>query len=121
MIPPLPENYYKEQKMLFFLLHARIAKDNLDLSTERKRKEVNMDVRNFGPTVKAVRKAMGMTQRDLAESTGLTAAAICAYEKGERYPNFPAAVKVADALGLSLDEMVKGEPVDVKVTVGKES
>ena len=80
-----------------------------------------MDVRNFGPTVRAVRKAKGMTQRDLAEATGLTPAAICAYEKGERYPNFPAAVKVAEALGLSLDEMVKGEPVEVTVVVGEEA
>lgn len=44
----------------------------------------------------------GITQRELAEMSGLTEASICRYFKHQRVPNLSSAEKMANALGLTL-------------------
>lgn len=43
-----------------------------------------------------------MTQRELANKSGLTEASVCRYFKGERTPNLKNAGKMADTLGFEL-------------------
>lgn len=49
------------------------------------------------------REEMGWTQAQLAEKTGITPAAICQIEKGDRIPTISVLYKIAQVLQVSLD------------------
>ena len=50
-----------------------------------------------------IRQSKGLSQTDLAKRTGLKPAAISHFETGERKPSFENLIKLADALGVSMD------------------
>ena len=50
----------------------------------------------------------GMTQKELAEKVGITEAAVSHYLKGDRMPRSAVAVKLADVLNMSVDELMRG-------------
>lgn len=56
--------------------------------------------------LREVRKHKGVTQVELAEKTGLLQQTISKYENGENLPLIDIAAKIADALGVTLDELV---------------
>lgn len=56
--------------------------------------------------LKEVRKSKNVTQVELSEKTGLTQQVISTYERGEFTPQLSNAKIIADALGVSLDELV---------------
>ena len=56
------------------------------------------------PTALRMERArVKMTQQQIADATGLTAAALCNYENGERMPTLQTLSKLADFYGVSLD------------------
>ncbi|HEX5273018.1 MAG TPA: helix-turn-helix transcriptional regulator [Gemmataceae bacterium] len=59
--------------------------------------------------LKHLREGAGMTQAALAEAAGVPLRTYQAWEQGNRTPLFDAAVKVADALDVSLDELAGRE------------
>lgn len=58
--------------------------------------------------LKAVRKARGMTQQELADAANINRVTIAKYETGQIDPTLDSARKMADALGVTIDELVKG-------------
>ena len=62
------------------------------------------------PQLKALRKARGWTQTDLAEKAGLKRTALGAYEEGRAEPCLAALVRLAHTLDVSLDTLVLGVP-----------
>lgn len=50
----------------------------------------------------------GMTQKELAEKVGITEASVSHYLKGDRMPRSAVAVKLADVLNMSVDELMGG-------------
>ena len=66
---------------------------------------------NFGPTVRAIRAARGLSQRELAERAGVSSAALGTYERGTRAPSLANAILLADALGVTLDQIAGRAPV----------
>lgn len=54
--------------------------------------------------LKELRKLAGLTQAQLAEKAGVSAKAIAQFEQGDRLPAWDSITKIADALGVSLDE-----------------
>lgn len=62
-------------------------------------KEVKFNLRE-------IRSGMNITQAELAEKLDVSQQHISAYERGERIPGIDAAARIADALGVSLDELV---------------
>lgn len=67
---------------------------------------------NFGEKLKTQRLAKGFTQELLAEKIGVKKQTISRYENSEREPNLPTAKKIANALGISLEELAAtGEKV----------
>jgi len=46
------------------------------------------------------------TQKQVAEETGITAAAICNYENGDRVPTLQTLAQLADFYGASIDYLV---------------
>ena len=57
----------------------------------------------FPDRVKTARAAADITQKELADKAGITAAMLSAYEGGTKSPNLSTAVKIALALDVSLD------------------
>ena len=49
-----------------------------------------------------------MTQADLAEATGLNPCAISHFETGNRTPSLKNLIKLSDALGVTIDDLVRG-------------
>ena len=56
--------------------------------------------------IREIRKAKGMTLAALAKKVNTTPAALCRYEKGNRKPSIFMAVKIASALGVTVDELI---------------
>lgn len=57
-------------------------------------------------TLKEFREKKGLSQTELANRVGLKQTTISQYENGSRRPNLSMAKKLADALGISLDDFV---------------
>jgi transcriptional regulator with XRE-family HTH domain len=62
---------------------------------------------NFGSNIKKELERKDWTQLDLANLAGLTPAGISQIVNGQRTPNLITACKIAEALSVSLDELLK--------------
>ena len=63
-----------------------------------------MDI--FGDNLRDILKEYGMTQRQLAEETGLTEATISNYINKRKIPSMRAIVNIANDLDISTDELI---------------
>ena len=62
---------------------------------------------SVGPRVKALREAMGLSLRDLAERSGVSAPMLSQVERGETSPTLAVAAKIAAGLELSLSQLLR--------------
>ncbi|MEX2108359.1 MAG: XRE family transcriptional regulator [Solirubrobacterales bacterium] len=60
-----------------------------------------------GGRVKALREAMGLSLRDLAERTGVSAPMLSQVERGETSPTLAVAAKIATGLDLTLSQLLR--------------
>lgn len=60
----------------------------------------------FGVNLAELLEDAKMTQRDLADASGLSEAAVSNYIRGRQMPGVKAIVNIADALGCSTDNLV---------------
>ena len=61
---------------------------------------------NLGKRIAAARKGAGLTQNDLALKVGVTAQAVSKWERGNACPDIAILDEIADALGMSLIELL---------------
>ena len=62
---------------------------------------------HFGPRLKEIRTAAGLTQTQLAVKVGSTQAYISGLESGKkREPSLALAIRIADALGVALGKLI---------------
>jgi len=66
-----------------------------------------MNCDSLGERIRSARLSSGLTQQALAQKLGITQQGILRLEKGIRQPSFALACKLADALGISLDQLRK--------------
>ncbi|MBU2740751.1 helix-turn-helix domain-containing protein [Acidithiobacillus albertensis] len=59
----------------------------------------------FGEAVRKVRTAIGLTQEELADRSGLDRSYIGGVERGERNPTLTVIEKIAEGLGVTLAEL----------------
>lgn len=62
-----------------------------------------MDV---GLNIKQLRQKLGMTQEELSELSGVSRVSIGNYERGDREPTVSIAIAIAEALGVTLEELL---------------
>ena len=60
---------------------------------------------DFGKSLLVLRITKGLTQKELAEKAKVTEAALSRYENGKRIPNVATACAIADALGVTIDDL----------------
>ena len=58
--------------------------------------------------IRDIRHTEGLTMKQVAEMCNVSEAAISLIERGKRIPNLRTAKRIADALNVSLDELIKG-------------
>ena len=68
-----------------------------------------MDAKKFGVFVAEMRKAKNMTQADLAEKLNVTDKAVSRWERGLGFPDINTIEPLAEALGLTVHELMKSE------------
>ncbi len=66
-----------------------------------------MSDQTLGEYIKAKRKAMGLTQHQLADKCGLAHVSIARFETDSHYPNLDSLILLAEALDVPMDELVK--------------
>jgi transcriptional regulator with XRE-family HTH domain len=64
----------------------------------------------LGERIAARRTELGLRQIDLAEKAQVTCAAICQYENGVRVPNAYTFFSISKVLGVTMDELMTGNP-----------
>ena len=65
-----------------------------------------IDTNNLGRKIACARKQSGLTQSNLAERVGVTAQAVSKWERGNACPDIAILDEIADALGISLFELL---------------
>ncbi len=68
-----------------------------------------MDKQTMGALIAEKRKAQGMTQRDLAERLGVTDKAVSKWERDLSCPDISAISKLAQVLGITVEELLAGQ------------
>jgi XRE family transcriptional regulator, regulator of sulfur utilization len=68
---------------------------------------VSEEIPATGLRVRALREAMGLSLRDLAERSGVSAPMLSQVERGETSPTLSVAAKIADGLELSLSQLLR--------------
>ena len=63
----------------------------------------------LGERIKSARRECGMTQKDLADKTGMTYQQISQYERNERQPKVETLIRISNALNKSLESFVNYE------------
>ena len=61
----------------------------------------------LGPRIRALREAMGLSLRDLAERSGVSAPMLSQVERGETSPTLQVAARIASGLELSLSQLLR--------------
>lgn len=67
-------------------------------------------LKDLGERIRELRKARGMTQEELADTLGVTQALIASYETARRSIPLRKLVVLAEALGISIEEVVGRNP-----------
>ena len=63
----------------------------------------------MGGLFKQLRKEKHLTQKEVADTLGITHATVSNWERGLNLPETPMAKKVAELYGVTVDELLKGE------------
>ncbi len=74
--------------------------------------------RQFGGAVRDARLGAGLSQRELAERAGIAEKYLSRVEGGHALPSVFVAWRLAGALGVGLDALVKAAPMERSAEVG---
>ena len=66
-------------------------------------------LRNFAMNLRTIRKRQGLTQKELGDRLGITYACITQWECGARQPKLSSLHRLAGALGVSVEDLLKPE------------
>lgn len=80
-----------------------------------------MDAQKFGLFVAAVRKEKHMTQAELAAKIQVTDKAVSRWERGLGFPDINTLIPLAEALDLSVLELMRSEKTDVEEVTGNQA
>jgi XRE family transcriptional regulator, regulator of sulfur utilization len=76
----------------------------------------------IGPRIRALRDAMGLSLRDLAERSGVSAPMLSQVERGETSPTLAVASKIATGLELTLSQLLRldeGQHIAISRAAGR--
>ncbi|MBP3520828.1 MAG: helix-turn-helix transcriptional regulator, partial [Oscillospiraceae bacterium] len=65
----------------------------------------------FGEFISRLRKEKGLTQQELADRLFISNKAVSKWERGQSLPDIDLLTPLSDILGVSVAELLKGEPI----------
>ena len=68
-----------------------------------------MDSQKIGQRIASLRKEQNLTQQELADRLGVTNKAVSKWERGDGLPDISLMTALADALDVTVDELLRGE------------
>lgn len=68
-----------------------------------------MEKNTMGTFLAALRRAKGMTQKELAEQLNVSDKAVSRWERDESYPDVPLLSIIADTFDITVDELLRGQ------------
>ena len=68
-----------------------------------------MEKKTIGNLISALRRASGMTQRDLAEKLNVSDKAVSRWERDESAPDLTLLPLIADIFNITVDELLRGQ------------
>ena len=71
----------------------------------RKKKMATPAMGHMGTTIRSRRESLGLTQFELGQQCGLSESEISRLEREERQPRFETVMRIAQALGLTAQEL----------------
>lgn len=80
---------------------------------------MELDKKSFGARLRELRLASGLSQEALAERCGVGQGRISQWESGTNAPLITQTVKLAEALGVGIEELVKPPSPPPKRSTGK--
>jgi transcriptional regulator with XRE-family HTH domain len=63
---------------------------------------------SFGDHLRALREAAGLSRADLARKAGVPASTLRNWEAGRGFPELPACLRLAEALGVPVERLAEG-------------
>ena len=76
-----------------------------------------MDAKSIGSFICQLRKEKGMTQTALAQKLNISNRTVSKWEHGDGFPDITILPELADILGVSVDELLKGEKSEQAVRI----
>ena len=76
-----------------------------------------MTQQSFGSMIQTLRKQRGMTQLDLARAMGVTDKAVSKWERDLSMPDVGSLPKLAETLGITVDELLQAKTATTQDTV----
>ncbi len=73
-----------------------------------------MNLMKIGAYIAAKRKALGMTQLDLAKRLGMSDKSVSKWERGICLPDVSVYIQLCEILGISINEFIAGEDLDAE-------
>ena len=86
-------------------INSRIGKR---ISEKRRKQAAESGSQTLGQRIRAAREALGESQVNLAAAAGISQGYLSQLETDEREPTLSIAGRLAQALGISLDELASG-------------
>ena len=78
-----------------------------------------IEIEEFGKRLQSARASIGISQSELARRCELSSAMISSLESKKKFPSLETALKICDALGITLDHLIYGkwmcDPENVKL------
>ena len=79
-----------------------------------------MDLKKIGSYISGKRKALGLTQRELAEKLGMSDKSVSKWERGLSFPDISMLEPISELLGVSIMELLAGERQSGEETMSRE-
>lgn len=73
-----------------------------------------MDLVKIGKYIAGKRKALGMTQKQLAEKLNMSDKSVSKWERGICLPDVSVYMELCEILGISINEFLAGEDIDAE-------
>lgn len=87
---------------------------------QQRKGDAGMDAKRLGAFIAILRKENGLTQRELAERLHVTDKAVSRWERGIGFPDIGTIESLADALGVSILELMQCERLE-RTDIGQET